>query len=111
MVKTTPMYCSEVHLSGVYLSYTPLGYGLYILPSVMCDDGAVRLVNDSDETVSVVSGRVEMCLNNTWGAVCDQSWTDADATVVCKQLGFLQRESTKDVTCKTILRWLFPSHV
>ena len=68
---------------------------VYILPPVMCEDYAVRLVNDSDETVSVVSGRVEICKNNTWGAVCDDDWSDADTAVVCKQLGFSQRESTK----------------
>ena len=68
---------------------------VYILPPVMCENGAVRLVNDSDETVSVVSGRVEICQNNTWGAVCDDNWSDRDTAVVCKQLGFSQRESTK----------------
>lgn len=51
-------------------------------------------MNDSSEIESAVNGRVEICWNNTWGAVCDRNWTDSDTAVVCKQLGFSQCEST-----------------
>ena len=38
----------------------------------------------------VMRGRVEMCWEEVWGTVCDQSWTATDAAVVCRVLGFSQ---------------------
>lgn len=51
-----------------------------------CKEGEIRLVNGPPSVNS--SGRVEICRNEVWGTVCDNGWSQMDANVVCRQLGY-----------------------
>ena len=53
--------------------------------SVQPTNNAVRLVSNG---ISQHQGRVEIFINGSWGWVCDDQWEDADASVVCRQVGF-----------------------
>ena len=45
----------------------------------------VRLVNGTSER----NGRVELCWDNQWKAVCDDGWDQAEAITVCRELGYI----------------------
>ena len=55
-----------------------------IVINIGCTQGDVRLQNGQ----SVNEGRLEVCINDTWGTVCDDTFQDVHAQVVCRQLGY-----------------------
>ena len=52
--------------------------------SEICSDGAVRITGGSTS----LAGIVEVCVNTTWGTICNSDWNNTDASVVCRQLGY-----------------------
>ena len=70
----------------MFVDMSPLHYTETVPePDANCEDFDIRLVNGS--TVDPLEGRVEVCINNAWGTVCDTGFSMSDATVICRQLG------------------------
>ena len=82
--------CSGTEDSLLDCSANPIGthdcshredVGVRCRPSQL---GEIRLRGRQTAT----SGRVEVFSGTTWGTVCDDFWSIADAQVACRQLGF-----------------------
>ena len=56
-----------------------------LLIPIGCIQGSVRLSTDP-----LALGSLDICLNNTWGSVCEErnSWINTDERVACRQLGY-----------------------
>ena len=56
-----------------------------------CYQGEVRLADTTDVGRVSQEGRVEVCVNNAWGTVCDRQFGAVDAAVFCDQVTGFQR--------------------
>jgi deleted-in-malignant-brain-tumors protein 1 len=80
-----PELSASVSINEIYYCWMVCTTPCFSYSLTVCEDGEVRLVGGgSDLTV----GRVDICLNQTWGSVCGDSWDDTDAGVVCNHLGY-----------------------
>jgi hypothetical protein len=50
----------------------------------MCINGETRVTGSGFSR----HGRVEICVNETWGNICTGFWDNSDASVICRQSGF-----------------------
>ena len=64
-----------------------------------CTNGDIKLRGSTNS----YEGRVEICNNNAWGTVCDNSWSTSDARVACRELGFLST-GTYATVCKICVK-------
>ena len=62
-----------------------------------CDYGDIRLVGGKTPN----EGRLEICFMSHWGTVCDDEFSNTDASVVCRQLG-MEPEGTMYVHVYTL---------
>ena len=51
-----------------------------------CSDGEIRIIPPVSNHKLI--GRVEICVNGSWGTICNDFFDDNDAKVICKQLGY-----------------------
>lgn len=75
------LYLTCFELIFFRLSYTCL------VSEDHCAHGELRLIGGTNDS----EGRVEICINNEWGTVCDDSLGTNEAMVVCSQLNFLSQ--------------------
>lgn len=74
-----------------------------ILIAAVCEPYSARIIiGDEDSYYSELNpqpdayyidgslsvGRIELCLEGMWNPVCQDFWTDTEASVACSQLGF-----------------------
>ena len=52
-----------------------------------CSYGDIRLANGYIEQ----EGRVEICVDDVWGVICDDGWDKTDAHIACQQLGYAEQ--------------------
>ena len=51
-----------------------------------CTDGDIHIIPYNNYNKQI--GRIEVCVNGTWGTVCSDFFGDNDANVACRQLGY-----------------------
>lgn len=49
----------------------------------VCTTGEMKLGGNTPDSQD---GRLEICLNNEWGTVCDDSWDERGVNLVCSKL-------------------------
>ena len=59
---------------------------------LVCYEGQVRF-GESESGYNengdyFFEGRVEVCINGTFGVICDDGWDEKDAAVACNHMGY-----------------------
>ena len=71
----------------------------FVVDPGQCEEGSIRLADGIIEQ----EGRLEVCVNEVWGSVCDEGWDKTDAHVICQQLGYSDLGMKHSFITKAIL--------
>lgn len=63
----------------------------------MCNTNEARLSSSTSDSNST-EGRLEVCINNAWGTVCDDRFGSEDAAVACSQISGYSRQEASVVS-------------
>ena len=62
-------------------------------PSGVCETGDLRLELATETKMNnSIQGRLELCINNAWGTICDNLFGAEDAEVACSRLTGFSRQ-------------------
>lgn len=65
-----------------------------------CEHGQLRLMEgNDDEQEQTRAGRLEICINNAWGSVCQDLFNLPDAMVACNHLNGFHHDEGLCVVC------------
>ena len=69
-----------------------------------CETGEVRLADSTTDLVDMTRrGTLQICINNAWGAVCDDNlFGSPDAEVACQEAGGYERLLVGEIDSATI---------
>ena len=79
-----PSYTSVFVQGQVIATGDPSRVITLALQNNVASDGTIRLINGSVPW----EGKLEVLINETWFRVCDNFWTDVNARIACRQLGY-----------------------
>ena len=74
------MYCQHCDSRFIHIVHDSCSLGT-------CMEGDVRLSLGYDRFREYINGEVRVCMSGVYRDVCDTSWDNQDASVICRQLG------------------------
>ena len=79
------LHCTAVNCESDQLQHALAKIGCSVSTGQQCTNGDIRVPTIES---SFRAGRISVCINQEWRAVCDTGWGIQEARVVCRQLGF-----------------------